>query len=56
LTLKSLALALKRFAFLFDGHLALREQQIRWPRTASLLFSKLSSSRRDIDAMLTADA
>jgi hypothetical protein len=56
LTLKSLALALKRFAFLCDEHSALPEEKILLPRTASLLFSRLSSSRRDIDAMLTADA
>jgi hypothetical protein len=33
---KSLALALRKFASLLNDHMALREEQILWPRTASL--------------------
>lgn len=33
---KSLALSLKRFAFLLNDYMAVREEQILWPRTASL--------------------
>jgi hypothetical protein len=37
---KSLAIALKRFAFLLNDYMALREEQILWPRTASLLATR----------------
>jgi hypothetical protein len=35
---RSLALALERFAALCSEHLALREEQVLWPRAASLSF------------------
>jgi hypothetical protein len=35
---RSLALALERFAALCSEYLALREEQVLWPRAASLSF------------------